>query len=84
MSLFAKIFASGESNEQTPTPQETIQSYHEIEDSLRKKKEDLEKKIEDQLEIAKANANNNKRRMFSLKKSCSDMGGSEEIIFGIL
>ena len=66
MSLFTKIFGSGKSSEKTPTPQEAIQKLLEIEDLLRKRQEVLEKKIEDELKVAKANGVKNKRCTFTI------------------
>ena len=59
MSLFAKLF--GSKSNKAPTPQEAIQKLLELEELLRKKQEFLEKKIENELTIAKTNGLKNKR-----------------------
>ena len=59
MSVFKSMFKS--SKEKAPTPQEAIQKLLEIEELLRKKQEFLEKKIENELTIAKTNGLKNKR-----------------------
>lgn len=61
MSLFAKIFGSKNNSGKAPTPQEAIQKLLEIEELLRKRQEVLEKKIDDELQIAKTNGVKNKR-----------------------
>jgi charged multivesicular body protein 4 len=61
MSLFAKIFGSKSNLEKAPTPQEAIQKLLEIEDLLRKRQDVLEKKIDEELRVAKANGVKNKR-----------------------
>jgi hypothetical protein len=47
--------------EKPPTPQEAIQKLIDVEDLLKKKSDFLEKKIEEQIEIAKSNASKNKK-----------------------
>lgn len=61
MSLFAKIFGSKNNSGKAPTPQEAIQKLLEIEELLSKRQEVLEKKINDELQIAKTNGVKNKR-----------------------
>ncbi|KAK3581217.1 hypothetical protein CHS0354_024760 [Potamilus streckersoni] len=62
MSFFAKVFGSGKSKDgKGPTPQEAIQRLREIEEMLNKKSEFLEKKVEQELTIAKKNGTKNKR-----------------------
>jgi len=61
MSIFAKIFGKGSSSEKAPTPQEAIQKLLEIEDLMRKRQDVLERKIDEELTIAKTNGTKNKR-----------------------
>lgn len=61
MSLFARIFGSKSNSEKAPTPQEAIQKLLEVEDLLRKRQDVLEKKIDDELKVARANGVKNKR-----------------------
>lgn len=61
MSMFTKLFGSKTNQNKVPTPQEAIQKLIEIEDLLRKRQEFLEKKIDDELKVAKANGVKNKR-----------------------
>lgn len=61
MSLFNRIFGSKQNSGKAPSPQEAIQKLLEIEELLRKRQEVLEKKIEDELKIARANGVKNKR-----------------------
>jgi len=49
------------SKEKAPTPQEAIQKIRDVEDLLNKKSTYLEKKIEDELDIARKNGTKNKR-----------------------
>jgi charged multivesicular body protein 4A/B len=49
------------SKEKAPTPQEAIQKIRDVEDLLNKKSQYLEKKIEDELDIARKNGTKNKR-----------------------
>ena len=63
MSLLTKLFGGKSSSEKAPSPQEAIQKLLEIEDLLRKRQDVLEKKIEDELTVAKTNGVKNKRRM---------------------
>ena len=60
MSLLKRLFGNKKSAE-APTAQEGIQRLREVEDLLNKKSEFLEKKIETQINIAKANGTKNKR-----------------------
>ncbi len=61
MSLFGKIFGGGGKGAKGPSPQEAIQKLRETEEMLTKKQEFLEKKIEQELQIAKKNGTKNKR-----------------------
>ncbi len=61
MSLFQKLFGGKSGSNKAPTPQEAIQKLLEIEDLLRKRQEVLEKKVEDELKVAKLNGVKNKR-----------------------
>lgn len=61
MSMFTKLFGSKSNQNKVPTPQEAIQKLIEIEDLLRKRQEFIEKKIDDELKVAKANGVKNKR-----------------------
>jgi hypothetical protein len=59
MSLLAKMF--GKKGDKAPTPQEAIQRLRETEDMLQKKSDFLEKKIEQELAVARKNGTKNKR-----------------------
>ncbi|KAL1462421.1 hypothetical protein WDU94_014255 [Cyamophila willieti] len=59
MSFFKNIF--GKTEEKGPTTGEAIQKLRETEDMLIKKQEFLEKKIEQEINVAKANGTKNKR-----------------------
>lgn len=59
MSFFSKMF--GGKKETTMTTGEAIQNLRETENMLNKKQEFLEKKIEQEIEIAKKNGTKNKR-----------------------
>jgi len=59
MSLFEKVF--GKKGGKAPTPQEAIQRLRETEEMLQKKSDFLEKKIEQELGIARKNGTKNKR-----------------------
>lgn len=61
MSLFGKLFGGGGKGGKGPSPQEAIQKLRETEEMLTKKQEFLEKKIEQELQIAKKNGTKNKR-----------------------
>lgn len=61
MSLFGKIFGGGGKGGKGPSPQEAIQKLRETEEMLTKKQEFLEKKIDQELQIAKKNGTKNKR-----------------------
>ena len=60
MSVFGKLFGGGKGGK-GPTPQEAIHKLRETEDMLTKKQEFLEKKIVQELQIAKKNGTKNKR-----------------------
>jgi len=59
MSFFEKVF--GKKGGKAPTPQEAIQRLRETEEMLQKKSDFLEKKIEQELGIARKNGTKNKR-----------------------
>ncbi|XP_030640138.1 charged multivesicular body protein 4c isoform X1 [Chanos chanos] len=61
MSVFGKLFGSGGKGGKAPNPQEAIQKLRETEEMLMKKQEFLEKKIEQELIVAKKNGTKNKR-----------------------
>ena len=66
MSLFGKIFGNKNSkSNETPSPQEAIQRIREVEELLEKRSALIEKKIEEQVNIARENGIKNKRRLFS-------------------
>ncbi|KRT80943.1 hypothetical protein AMK59_5631 [Oryctes borbonicus] len=60
MSFFSNIFG-GKKGEKGPTTGEAIQKLRETEDMLIKKQDFLEKKIEQEIVLAKQNASKNKR-----------------------
>lgn len=60
MSFFNNIFG-GKKSDKGPTTGEAIQKLRETEDMLIKKQDFLEKKIEQELVVAKQNASKNKR-----------------------
>lgn len=60
-SFFQRVFGSGKKGEKEPTPQEAIQRLREIEEMLMKKSDFLEKKVSNELAIAKKNGTKNKR-----------------------
>ena len=62
MSLLKRLF--GNKSEKNPTAQEGIQRLRDVEGMLNKKSEFLERKIEEQIIIAKENSKRNKRGMF--------------------
>uniref|UniRef100_A0A3Q1GHR0 Charged multivesicular body protein 4Bb n=1 Tax=Acanthochromis polyacanthus TaxID=80966 RepID=A0A3Q1GHR0_9TELE len=59
--LLNKLFGGGGKGGKGPSPQEAIQKLRETEEMLTKKQEFLEKKIEQELQIAKKNGTKNKR-----------------------
>ena len=62
MSFLQKMFGSGgKDNKGEPTTGQAIQKLRETEEMLIKKQEFLEKKIDQELEIAKKNGTKNKR-----------------------
>lgn len=61
MSLFTKIFGSGKKGEKAPSPTEAIQRLRETEEMLQKKSDFLEKKVDNELNIAKTHGTKNKR-----------------------
>jgi charged multivesicular body protein 4 len=60
MSLFNKIFGKN-GKEKPPTPQEAIQRIRDVEELLNKKSEYLEKKVHDELDVARKHGTKNKR-----------------------
>lgn len=60
MSLLGKIFGGGKGGK-GPSPQEAIQKLRETEEMLSKKQDFLEKKIQQELQVAKKNGTKNKR-----------------------
>lgn len=60
MSLFAKMFGGGK-GEKAPTTGEAIQKLRDTEEMLIKKQDFLEKKIQQEISIAKQNGTKNKR-----------------------
>ena len=63
MSMFAKLLGFKPA-EKAPTPQEAVQKLLEIEELLRKRQDVLERKIDEELKIARANGVKNKRRKY--------------------
>ncbi|XP_076325239.1 charged multivesicular body protein 4c-like isoform X2 [Tachypleus tridentatus] len=61
MSFFSKIFGGGKSDQKAPTPSEAIQKLREVEEMLIKKQDYLEKKVEQEINIARKNGAKNKR-----------------------
>ena len=61
MSFLGKIFGTGKKGDAAPTTGEAIQKLRETEEMLMKKQEFLEKKIDQELDIARKNAKTNKR-----------------------
>ncbi|KAG5838967.1 charged multivesicular body protein 4b-like [Anguilla rostrata] len=69
MSIFGKLFGSGGKGGKSPSTQEAIQRLRETEEMLAKKQEFLEKKIDQELLIAKKNGTKNKRAaLLALKR----------------
>lgn len=66
MSLLAKMFGSGGKDKKMLSTGEAIQKLRDTEEMLIKKQEFFEKKIEEELAIAKKNGTKNKRGMNSL------------------
>lgn len=60
MSFLSKVFG-GKKGDKQPTTGEAIQKLRETEDMLIKKQEFLEKKIEHEIGVARANGTKNKR-----------------------
>ncbi|XP_064097838.1 LOW QUALITY PROTEIN: charged multivesicular body protein 4b-like [Macrobrachium nipponense] len=60
MSIFGKIFGGGK-NEKAPTAGEAIQKLRDTEEMLIKKQDFLEKKIDQEVSIARQNGTKNKR-----------------------
>lgn len=61
MSLFVKLFGTGGKGGKPASPQEAIQRLRDTEEMLTKKQEFLEKKIDQELLVAKRNGTKNKR-----------------------
>jgi charged multivesicular body protein 4 len=67
MSLLARMF--GKTGDKTPTPQEAIQRLTETEEMLQKKSDFLEKKIEQEIALARKHGTKNKRAaLMALKR----------------
>ena len=64
MSFLQKMFGAGGKDKGMPTTGQAIQKLRETEEMLIKKQEFLEKKIDQELEIAKKNGTKNKRGLF--------------------
>ncbi len=62
MSIFGKLFGKS-STDKVPTTQEAIQKLLELEDIMVKRQAVIERKIEEELAIAKQNGTINKRRI---------------------
>lgn len=60
MSFLSKVFG-GKKGDKAPTTGEAIQKLRETEEMLIKKQEFLEKKIEQEITVARANGTKNKR-----------------------
>lgn len=63
MSFLSKVFG-GKKEDKAPTTGEAIQKLRETEEMLGKKQEFLEKKIEQELAVARKNGTKNKRGKF--------------------
>lgn len=75
MSIFGKLFGGGK-NERAPTAGEAIQKLRDTEEMLIKKQDFLEKKIQQEITIAKQNGTKNKRgEWMSVMVSCSAVVG---------
>ena len=80
-SLLQKMFGSGKGGK-GPSPQDAIQKLRETETMLNKKSEFLEKKIEDELKLAKQYGTKNKRRGFmDISGSIYLSDGSNVVLF---
>lgn len=61
MSFISRAFGGGGKKQEQATPQDAIQKLRQTEEMLQKKSDFLEKKIEQEINVAKANASKNKR-----------------------
>ncbi|XP_014681040.1 PREDICTED: charged multivesicular body protein 4b-like isoform X2 [Priapulus caudatus] len=61
MSFLGKMFGTSGKKDETPSPQQAIQKLRETEDMLVKKSDYLEKKITQEINIARKNGTKNKR-----------------------
>lgn len=68
MSFLSKVFG-GKKGDKAPTTGEAIQKLRETEEMLIKKQEFLEKKIEQEISVARANGTKNKRGLYICFKS---------------
>ncbi|KAM8868780.1 charged multivesicular body protein 4b-like [Synchiropus picturatus] len=69
MSFLAKLLGSSGKSGKSPTPQEAIQKLRETEEMMIKKQEFLEKKIDEELALAKKHGTKNKRSaLLALKR----------------
>lgn len=67
MSFLGKLFGSSKKEEKGPSTEDAIQKLRTTEEMLIKKQEFLEKKIEQEVAIAKKNGTTNKRGMYMFK-----------------
>lgn len=77
MSFFSKMF--GGKKETSMTTGEAIQNLRETENMLIKKQEFLEKKVEQEIDIAKKNGTKNKRGKYK-KKNVDDSHNDYSVI----
>jgi len=70
MSLLAKMFGMGGKGDKAPTAGQAIQKLRETEEMLVKKQEFLEKKIAQEIDIARKNGTKNKRGKFVKDVNC--------------
>lgn len=72
MSFLTKMFG-GKKGDKPPTTGEAIQKLRETEEMLMKKQDFLEKKIEQEISVARKNGTKNKRGIYKLFYSCIDV-----------
>ena len=75
MSLLAKMFGMGGKGDKAPTAGQAIQKLRETEEMLVKKQEFLEKKIAQEIDIARKNGTKNKRGKFVKGVNCLFLNG---------
>ena len=83
MSIFAKMFGKSKSNE-VPSTQTAIQKLIEIEETMTKRQAFLEKKVEEELKIAKQNGTKNKRGLCFKRNSFSIACNIKAIVYRFL